>query len=180
MNQPFLQAYQELLVHTCLKHKVRAISSSLQQFRRRTLDEDEREQARVSLEIQHEIELGFDGICIADADLVPVALSTFKENTEEARAIGPDVGQCHITARDLISPSLGRITMTALKENVESALVYLEGWLAGQGSAHSASGIEEYGFGGVVPGSALAMDSPFCSAYVRAPGQPICGRMPHP
>jgi malate synthase len=142
MNQPFLQAYRELLIHTCLKHKVRAISSSVQQFRTQdTETKDEREKARVSLEIQHEIELGFDGICVADPDLVPVALSTFRKTKKRHRATGPHVGKCHITPRDLISPSLGRITMTALKENVESALVYLEGWLAGQGSALGARGL---------------------------------------
>jgi len=142
MNQPFLQAYRELLVHTCLRHKVRAISSSVQQFRKQdTGTRDEREQASVSLEIQHEIELGFDGICVADPDLVPVALSTFRKTKKRQRATGPHAEKCHITARDLISPSLGRITMTALKENVESALVYLEGWLAGQGSALGARGL---------------------------------------
>jgi malate synthase len=136
MNQPFLQAYRELLVHTCLKHKIRAISSSVQQFRTQdTGSRDERGEARVSLEIQHEIELGFDGICVADPDLVPVALSTFRKTRKRHRAIGPHLGKCHITARDLISPSLGgRITMPALKENVDSALVYLEGWLAGSAS----------------------------------------------
>jgi len=136
MNQPFLQAYRELLVHTCLKHKIRAISSSVQQFRTQGMKtRDEREQAKVSLEFQHEIELGFDGICICDPDLVPVALSAFRKTEKRQRATGPHVGKCHITVRDLISPSLGRVTMTALKENVESALVYLEGWLAGQGAA---------------------------------------------
>jgi malate synthase len=142
MNQPFLQAYRELLVHTCLKHKLRAISSSLQQFR--TQDDagrDHREQARVSLDIQHEIELGFDGICVADPSLIPVALSTFKQPRRH-RPTGPAVAKCHITARDLISPSLGRITMTALKDNVESALVYLEGWLGGRGSALGARGLK--------------------------------------
>jgi malate synthase len=139
MNQPFLQAYRELLVHTCLRHKIRAISSSVQQFRMQdTGRRGELGEARVSLEIQHEIELGFDGICVADPDLVPVALSTFSK-TKKRRATGPHMGKCHITARDLISPSLGKITMTALKENVESALVYLEGWLAG--SALGARGL---------------------------------------
>jgi malate synthase len=143
MNQPFLQAYRELLVHTCLRHKVRAISSSVRQFRTQdTGTKDEREQARVSLEIQHEIELGFDGICVADPDLVLVALSTFRKTKKRQHATGPNVGKCHITERDLMSPSLGRITMTALKENVESALVYLEGWLAGQGSALGARGLK--------------------------------------
>jgi malate synthase len=132
MNQPFLQAYRELLVHTCLRHKIRAVSYSVQQFRTQdTRRRDEREEARISLEIQHEIELGFDGICVADPDLVPVALSTFRKTKKRHHATGPHAGKCHITQRDLISPSLGRVTMRALKENVETALVYLEGWLAG-------------------------------------------------
>jgi malate synthase len=143
MNQPFLQAYQELLVHTCLKHNVRAISSGLQQFGVADgLKRNDREEARISLEIQHEIELGFDGICLADPDLIPAALSTFKQTARRRRPTGPAIGKCHITARDLISPSLGRITMMALKENVESALVYLEAWLAGHGSALGARGLK--------------------------------------
>ena len=143
MNQPFLQAYRELLVHTCLKHKVSAVSSGLQQFRiQGDARRDEREQASVSLEIQHEIELGFDGICLSDPGLIPVALSTFSQTTRRRRSTGSAVGKCHVTARDLISPSVGRITMMALKENVESALVYLEAWLAGRGSALSVTGLK--------------------------------------
>ncbi len=143
MNQPFLQAYRELLVHTCLKHKVHAVSSGLQQFRiHGDVRRDEREQAKVSLEIQHEIELGFDGICLSDPGLIPVALSTFAQTTRRHNSTRSAVGKCHVTARDLISPSVGRITMTALKENVESALVYLEAWLAGRGSALSVTGLK--------------------------------------
>jgi malate synthase len=127
LNQPFLQAYQELLVHTCRKHQVRAISSSLQ--------------LKASLDIRQEIELGFDGMCVTDPDLVPVALSGFEQTRKRRSPMGAAAGQCHITSRDLISPSFGRITMIALKENVESALEYLEAWLAGHGSARLASGI---------------------------------------
>jgi malate synthase len=141
LNQPFLQAYQELLVHTCLKHDVRAISSSLQLVRD-DLIKGKWEQERASLDIRHEIELGFDGICIADTDLIPVVLSAFKQTRRRRSPIGPAMGQCHITSRDLISRSFGRITMMALKENVESALEYLEAWLAGHGSSRLASGIK--------------------------------------
>lgn len=132
LKQPFLQAYQELLVHCARKHDVRAISASHQLVQ---------ERARAPLDIRHEIELGFDGVCIADAHLVPMAISAFKENTKGRSWIRRDVGHCHITSRDLFSPSFGSITMMALRENIESALEYLEAWLAGQGSAHSASGI---------------------------------------
>jgi malate synthase len=140
LNLPFLQAYQELLVHTCRKHEVGAISSSLQLVRD-DMRKATREQGRESLDVRHEIELGFDGICVTDAGLVPVALSAFEQTRKRRVPIGAAAGQCHITARDLISPSFGKITMMALKENVESALEYLEGWLAGHGSARLASGI---------------------------------------
>jgi malate synthase len=131
LKQPFLQAYQELLIHCCRKHDVRAISSSPQL------------RSRTSLDIRHEIELGFDGICIADAAFVPIALSAFKEKTRGRSWTRRDVGHCHITSRDLFSPSFGSITMMALRENVESALEYLEAWLAGRGSARLASGIRD-------------------------------------
>ncbi len=132
LKQPFLQAYQELLVHCCRKHEIRAISSSHQLVQ---------ERARVPLDIRHEIELGFDGVCIADAHLVPMAITAFKENAKGRSWIRRDVAHCHITSRDLFSPSFGSITMMALRENIESALEYLEAWLAGEGSAHSATGI---------------------------------------
>lgn len=132
LKQPFLQAYQELLVHCCRKHDVRAISSSPQLVQ---------ERARATLDIRHDIELGFDGICIADAHLVPMAISAFEENARGRAWIRRDLGHCHITSRDLFSPAFGSITLMALRENVEAALEYLEAWLAGHGSAHSASGI---------------------------------------
>jgi malate synthase len=142
MNQPFLQAYRELLVHICRKHKLRAISSSLQQFQAQyDVGKDHREQAQVSLEIRHEIELGFDGICVADLSLIPVALSMFKQ-TKKHWPTGPAVDKCHIATRDLISPPLGRITVIALKENVDFALVFLEGWLVGRGSALGSRGLK--------------------------------------
>ena len=152
--------------------EVRAISSSHQLVRMK--------RARASLDIRHEIELGFDGICIADAHLVPMAISAFKENTKGRSWIRRDVGHCHITSRDLFSPSFGSITMMALRENIESALEYLEAWLAGQGSDAFGKRNQEHGFGRVVPSSAVAVDSPFRSSYVRAASQPLCGRMPHP
>jgi malate synthase len=140
LNQPFLQAYQELLVHTCRKHEVRAISSSLQLVRN-DVRKARREQGRESLDIRNEIELGFDGICVTDPDLIDVALSAFELAGKRRSSIAAPAMQCHITSRDLISPSFGRITMMSLKENVESALEYLEGWLAGHGSARLASGV---------------------------------------
>ena len=139
LKQPFLQAYLELLVHCCRKHEVRAITSH--QLVQDGLKRDNWERTRTSLDLRHEIELGFDGVCIADAHLVPMAISAFKENAKGRSWIRRDVGHCHITSRDLFSPSFGSITMMALRENIESALEYLEAWLAGQGSAHSASGV---------------------------------------
>ena len=121
MNQPCLRAYQELLIHTCRKHQVRAISSSLQLPRA----------PQAPLNIEHEIELGFDAVCVDDADLVPAAITAFKQAAQRRCPQRHALGPCHITSRDLLSPSFGKITMTALRENVESVLEYLQAWLAG-------------------------------------------------
>jgi malate synthase len=122
MNQPFLHALQELLVHTCHKHGIRAISSWLPQLRVR---------GSVSLNMRHEVARGFDGICVADAGLVPVARAAFEQAAKDGPSVEPLERHCYITSGALISRVHGKITMVALRENVELALEHLEAWLSG-------------------------------------------------
>jgi malate synthase len=122
MNQPFLHALQELLVHTCHKHGIHAISSWLPQLRVR---------GSVCLNMRHEVARGFDGISVSNAELVPVARTAFAEAAKESPSMGPLERQCYITSGALISRVHGKITMVALKENVELALENLEAWLSG-------------------------------------------------
>jgi malate synthase len=129
INQPFLQAYRDLLVHTCRKHGVYAIG--------RCLDEP-----CSPLNLQNEIDLGFDGICVSEPKLVPVLLSAFKQRTKEQPFVGSGTEECFITTRDLVSPPFGTITMKAIKENVEVALQYLEAGLSEGRSTQQESGMK--------------------------------------
>jgi malate synthase len=122
MNQPFLHALQELLVHTCHKHGIHAISSWLPQLRAR---------GGACLNMRHEVARGFDGISVADANLVPVARAAFEQAAKDAPSMEPLERDCYITSGALISRVHGKITMVALKENVELALEHLEAWLSG-------------------------------------------------
>jgi malate synthase len=122
MNQPFLHALQELLIHTCHKHGIHAISSWLPQLRVRE---------GVCLNMRHEVARGFDGISVADAGLVPVARAAFEQAAKDSPSKGQPERHCYITAGALISRVHGKITMLALKENVELALEHLEAWLSG-------------------------------------------------
>ncbi len=140
LSQPFMHAYQELLIHTCHKCEIAAISSFPQHLGVRACSEAEK--SRVSLAMRGAIDLGFDGICIADAALLPRALSALDQNRTRRPANRRGSAHCHITISDLMSPSVGQITMAALKENVESAIIYLEGWLAGHGPTILASDVK--------------------------------------
>jgi malate synthase len=122
MNQPFLHALQELLVHTCHKHEIYAISSWLPQLRAR---------GGVCLNMRHEVARGFDGICVSDAELVAVAHTAFEQAAKEGVSMAPPERHCYITSGALISRVHGKITMLALEENVELALEHLEAWLSG-------------------------------------------------
>lgn len=133
-NQPFLRAYQELLIHTCHKRGVSALSASLPLF---TPPNDPSRspwvRSRPLPHAQCEIEMGFDGICVADIDLVPAALSAFEEHSK-APHTGLTKSPCYISSADLLSRAFGQVTMASLQENVESTLDYLDAWLTGNGS----------------------------------------------
>jgi malate synthase len=126
IDQPFLQAYQELLVHTCRKHGVYAIGGCLDKPCSQYETKSTSEPRYTPLDLENEINLGFDGICVSEPELVPALLFAFKRPTKGHHTVGSALGECFITTRDLVSPPFGRITMTAVQGNVEVALEYLE------------------------------------------------------
>jgi malate synthase len=138
MEQPFLHAYRELLVHTCHKRGAYAIGACYPQLP--VCDHSRRNQwaktaARVNA--MHEAEMGFDGTTVSDADLVPAVVAAIAEQLKDhRRPIKPGKDalrrQCYISSSDLISRARGRITAAAVKENVEAALGNLEAWLSGR------------------------------------------------
>jgi malate synthase len=110
LHQPFLQAYRDLLVHTCRKYGVLAIGGCLDS----------------PLDLENELDLGFDAICTSQPELVPALLSALNRRAGVQHSVAASVEECFVTTRDLVSPPFGRVSMTAVKENVEIALEYLE------------------------------------------------------
>ncbi len=137
MEQPFLHAYQELLVHTCHKRGAHAIGACHPQLP--VYDHSRRNQwARTAARVNamHEVEMGFDGTSVSDPDLVSGVVAAIAEQIKDHRPIEAKNDhlkrQCYISASDLISRARGQITTAAVKENVEVALGHLEAWLSGQ------------------------------------------------
>ncbi|MGC2402659.1 MAG: hypothetical protein WA510_22905 [Acidobacteriaceae bacterium] len=135
-RQPFLQVYRELMIHTCRQHHLIAISSYSQGHRAGSGGEMcKSEMTRVESELKQELELGFDTICVTDPDLIPAALAAFHEPDNRRLRTRRSVEPCHISLDELLLPCYGKITVPALRENVELTLETLERWLAGCGSA---------------------------------------------
>jgi malate synthase len=141
-HQPFLQAYRDLLVHTCRKHGVYAIGGCLDKPCSQYEANGKLESRYAPLDLENEIDLGFDGICVSEPKLVPVLLAAFKRRTKAQPLVGSGTEQCFITTRDLVSPPFGKITMTAIRENVEVALEYIEVGLNEYPSARLAGGMK--------------------------------------
>jgi malate synthase len=142
INQPFLQAYRDLLVHTCRKHGVSAIGGCLDKPCRQHETKGNSEPRYTSPDLENEIDLGFDAICVSEPELIPALLSAFNRRTKGQPFVGPGAEECFITTRDLVSPPFGKITMTAIQENVEVALEYLEVELSEYRSERLASGMK--------------------------------------
>jgi malate synthase len=126
VNQPFLQAYRDLLVHTSRKHGIHAIGGSLDTPCSQHKTNAKSARQYTSVDLENEIDLGFDGVCVSEPELVPALLSAFKRRARSQTFLGSGSEKCFITTHDLVSPPLGKVTMTALQENVEVALEYLE------------------------------------------------------
>jgi malate synthase len=142
INQPFLQAYRELLVHTCRKHGVYAIGGCLEDPCSQHQTNGKSGPRYTPLDLENEIDLGFDGICVSEPELIPALLSAFKRSTKGQPFVGSGAQECFITTRDLVSPPFGKITMTAIQQNVEVALEYLEVELSECRSKRLASGMK--------------------------------------
>jgi malate synthase len=168
INQPFLQAYRELLVHTCRKHGVYAIGGCFEKFCSQHETNSNSEPRYTSLDLENDLDSGFDGVCVSEPELVPALLSAFKRRTKAQPLLASGAEECFITTRDLVLPPFGRITMTAVQENVEVALEYLE------------VGLSEYRSERLVSGMKSMASAELCRAqlwqWIRHSARLTCGR----
>ena len=80
------------------------------------------------------VRAGFDGVMVAHADMVPVAMAMFNDGM-------PTPNQIYVTRDDakggpaeLLKPASGARSEAALRGNIRSSLLYFESWLCGRGT----------------------------------------------
>ena len=135
MEQPFLRAYVQLLIHTCHKRGIHAMGGMAAQIPIRDNPEaNEKAMERVRKDKLREVLAGHDGTWVAHPGLVPVAKALFDEHMEGPNQIRPPFPSTSaISENDLLEIPLGQLTEEGFVRNVDVALQYIESWLRGNG-----------------------------------------------
>jgi malate synthase len=132
MDQPFLQAYAQLLVRTCHARGCLALGG-MSAFVPQKGDEAGTAQAfaQVRADKRREVAGGCDGTWVAHPALVPVAQAEF-----DAHLAGPNQLQVipgPVDPDQLLAVPTGPRTEAGLRQNLRVGIRYLESWLRGQG-----------------------------------------------
>ena len=132
MDQPFLQAYAQLLVRTCHRRGCLAMGG-MSAFVPQKGDEEgtARAFAQVSADKLREVTIGCDGTWVAHPGLVAIAQAAFDTHMPQAnqRERIPEP----VNAGSLLTVPTGRRTQAGLRQNLRVGIRYLESWLRGQG-----------------------------------------------
>jgi malate synthase len=135
MEQPFLRAYVQLLIHTCHKRGIHAMGGMAAQIPIRDNPEANKEaMERVRKDKLREVLAGHDGTWVAHPGLVPIAKAIFDEHMKGPNQIKyPAKSIAPINENDLMEIPRGRLTQEGFVRNVDVALQYIESWLRGNG-----------------------------------------------
>jgi malate synthase len=132
MTTPFMRAYAERLVRTCHQRGAQAIGGMAAFIpSRRDPAVNAVAMRKVMEDKTREAAGGFDGTWVAHPDLVPVALEAFAARGAPVPQEPP--GDDTRALLDVRVPG-GAITEAGVRANVRIALLYIEGWLKGQGA----------------------------------------------
>ena len=135
MEQPFLRAYVQLLIHTCHKRGIHAMGGMAAQIPIRDNPQaNEEAMERVRKDKLREVRAGHDGTWVAHPGLVSIAKAVFDEHMEGPnQVLPPSESISTITENDLLEIPRGRLTEEGFIRNVDVALQYIESWLRGYG-----------------------------------------------
>jgi malate synthase len=134
MDKHFLKSYVDLLIQTCHCRGIHAMGGMAAQIPIKN-DPAANEKAldRVRQDKLREVRAGHDGTWVAHPGLVPIAKEMFDEHMKEANQIGRRRDDVHVTAKDLLAVTEGKITEEGLRWNIDVGLQYLESWMRGSG-----------------------------------------------
>jgi len=134
MEKHFLKSYVELLIHTCHGRGIHAMGGMAAQIPiKNDPDANEKALEKVRQDKLREVRAGHDGTWVAHPGLVPIAKEIFDAHMKEPNQIQRPLQEVHITPKDLLAVTEGKISEEGLKWNIDVGLQYLEAWLRGNG-----------------------------------------------
>jgi malate synthase len=134
MDKHFLKSYVDLLIQTCHRRGIHAMGGMAAQIPIKSDPAaNERALEKVRQDKLREVHAGHDGTWVAHPGLVPVAKEVFDAHMKEANQITRRREDVHVTAKDLLAVTEGKITEEGLRWNIDVGLQYLESWLRGSG-----------------------------------------------
>jgi len=134
MEKHFLKSYVELLIRTCHRRGIHAMGGMAAQIPiKNDPGANEKALEKVRQDKLREVHAGHDGTWVAHPGLVPIAKEIFDAHMKGANQIDRVLDEVHITPKDLLAVTEGKITEQGLKWNIDVGLQYLESWLRGNG-----------------------------------------------
>jgi len=133
MLQPFMNSYVQLLIRTCHRRGIHAMGGMAAQIpiqNDRTANHIAME--KVSKDKLREVKAGHDGTWVAHPGLIPIAKEIFDQYMKGPNQI-EYIPDRIVTAKDLLQPPQGTMTLEGLRANIRIGLLYLESWLRGNG-----------------------------------------------
>jgi len=145
MSQPQLVEYARWVVNVAHRRGCHAIGGMAANVPNRR-DVEATRVAMMAVEVDkfREVGLGHDGTWVAHPDLVAVARLVFDSGmggrVEQMEVVpGPDT----LNVAEVTSAVVGEVTLDGVREAVRSVLVYLDGWLGGNGCVAMAGKMED-------------------------------------
>jgi malate synthase len=134
MDRDFLDAYVQLLIHTCHAREIHAMGGMAAQIPiKHDPEANAKALEKVRLDKLREVKAGHDGTWVAHPGLVPIAKAVFDEHMPGPNQIHVKRPDVRITRDDLLKPHTGDITEEGLRMNCDVGIQYLEAWLNGNG-----------------------------------------------
>jgi malate synthase len=134
MEKHFLKSYVDLLINICHRRGIHAMGGMAAQIPIKNDPEaNEKALEKVRQDKLREVHAGHDGTWVAHPGLVGVAKEIFDAHMKQPNQIDRPLQDMHVTAKDLLAPTEGKITEAGLKWNIDVGLQYLESWLRGNG-----------------------------------------------
>src|SRR2546422_8449334 len=134
MDRHFLKSYVDLLIQTCHRRGIHAMSGMAAQIPiKHDPAANEAALEKVRQDKLREVRAGHDGTWVAHPGLVPVAAQVFDASMPGPNQLHVMRDDVRVAAADLLAVPDGEITEAGLRTNVDVGIQYLESWLHGLG-----------------------------------------------